>query len=178
MKLNKQVLIFFVLSCSFLSAYNTQNNKIIIDDDIQLLDLGDSVFVHISWSSLPQFGRFSSNGLLLIRKGRVLMVDTPMNNDLTERLVTFLEDSMHVTISKFIAGHYHDDCIGGLEYLHSKGVESVANVMTIEKCRQEKLPVPNISFKDSLFSTACTRSKNSGMAACDPTRAGLAWPSK
>jgi len=151
MKMIKRVIVALILCGSFLYASDTPGNKIIIDEDIQLLNLGDSVFVHISWASLAQYGRFASNGLLLIRKGRALMVDTPMNNEITRRLVTYLEDSMHVKVTKFIAGHYHDDCIGGLDYLHSKNVKSVASVLTVDKCKQEKLPVPGLSFRDSLL---------------------------
>ena len=126
-------------------------NKIIVDNDIQLIPLQDSIYVHVSWHYLEDAGRFSSNGMVIIKNGEALMIDTPMDNDKTERLVEYLHDSLSVEISKLLIGHFHDDCLGGLGYLQSKGIESVANYLTIEKCKEKGLPVPSISFKDSFL---------------------------
>ena len=73
-----------------------------------------------------------------------------MDNDKTERLTKYLQDSMSADLTKLIIGHFHDDCMGGLGYLQSIGIESIANLMTIEKCKEIGLPVPSISFTDSL----------------------------
>ncbi|MDP3453100.1 MAG: subclass B1 metallo-beta-lactamase [Bacteroidales bacterium] len=127
------------------------DNKIVIDNDIQLIKLQDSVFIHLTWHSLENFGRFPSNGLIIVKNGEALMIDTPMDNDKTERLTRFLKDSMSVDVTKLIIGHFHDDCLGGLGYLQSIRVESVANSKTIEKCIELGLPIPSISFTDSLL---------------------------
>ncbi|MGD9993669.1 MAG: subclass B1 metallo-beta-lactamase [Salinivirgaceae bacterium] len=125
-------------------------NRHVIDKDLQLVHLQDSIFVHINWHQLDNFGRFSSNGLLLIKNGQALMIDTPMDNEKTERLTAYLKDSLSVDVLKLIIGHFHDDCLGGLSYLQSRGVESIANAMTLEKCKEIGLPVPSTSFTDSL----------------------------
>ena len=78
------------------------------------------------------------------------MIDTPMDNQLTEQLFCFIEDSMQVEVKKLIVGHFHDDCLGGLEYIQSRNIPSLANWMTIEKCKELNLPVPSESFRDSL----------------------------
>ena len=78
------------------------------------------------------------------------MIDTPMDNDKTKRLTNYLKESMSVDLVKLIIGHFHDDCMGGLGYLQSIGIESIANAMTIEKCKEIGLPVPSTSFTDSL----------------------------
>jgi len=74
-----------------------------------------------------------------------------MDSDKTERLASYLKDSMSVDIIKLIIGHFHDDCMGGLEYLQSIGIESVANTMTVDKCKEIGLPVPSVPFTDSLI---------------------------
>ncbi|PKP10438.1 MAG: subclass B1 metallo-beta-lactamase [Bacteroidetes bacterium HGW-Bacteroidetes-4] len=125
-------------------------NTHVIDKDLQLVHLQDSIFVHISWHQLDNFGRFSSNGLLLIKNGQALMIDTPMDNEKTERLTKYLKDSLAVNTTKLIIGHFHDDCLGGLSYLQSRGVESIAHAMTVEKCNEIGLPVPSTPFTDSL----------------------------
>ena len=78
------------------------------------------------------------------------MIDTPFDNDKTERLTKYLKDTMHVDLTKLIIGHFHEDCMGGLDYLQSIGIESIANSMTVEKCNEIGLPIPSTPFTDSL----------------------------
>ncbi len=139
----------FVIGLFYLKAQTNKN--IIIDDDIQLIHIEDSVYVHLTWETSESFGRFPSNGLIFIKNGQAIMVDTPFDNEKTKRLTEYLQDSMHVEIKKLIIGHFHNDCLGGLEYIQSKGIESVANKLTIEKCKELELPIPTISFVDSLL---------------------------
>jgi metallo-beta-lactamase class B len=126
------------------------NDKLFIDNDIQLIHLQDSIYIHVTWHQLENYGRFSSNGLIVVKKGKALMVDTPMDNEKTERLTKYLKDSLSVVVTKLIIGHFHDDCLGGLGYLQSIGVVSVANSLTVEKCKAIALPIPSSSFTDSL----------------------------
>ena len=135
-----------------LSQINAQTiNKIIVDNDIQLIHLQDSIWVHVTWENSEKFGRFPSNGMIIIRNGQAIMIDTPMDNDKTKRLTEYLEDSMHVELTKLIIGHFHDDCLGGLGYIQSKEIESIANSMTVEKCKEFGMPIPSTSFTDSLI---------------------------
>ncbi len=122
----------------------------LIDNDIQLIHLQDSIYVHLTWHHLDNFGRFQSNGLIVIKNGQALMIDTPMDNDKTERLTKYLKDSMSVELTKVIIGHFHDDCLGGLGYLQSVGIESIANSRTITKCKEIGLPIPSTSFNVTL----------------------------
>ena len=144
------LLSLFILSVN-ISSFAQDSTKIVIDKDIQLIHLQDSIFVHITWHQLEAYGRFSSNGLIVIKNGQALMIDTPMDNDKTKRLTTYLKDSLSVDLTKLIIGHFHDDCIGGLGYLQTIGVESIANSMTIAKCKEIGLPVPSTPFTDSLI---------------------------
>lgn len=125
-------------------------DKIVIDKDIQLIHLQDSIYVHMTWHQLDDFGRFPSNGLIVIKNGKALMIDTPIDDNKTEKLSKYLKDSLSVDLTKLIIGHYHDDCLGGLDYLKSIGIESIANSMTIDKCKENGLPIPSTPFNDSL----------------------------
>jgi metallo-beta-lactamase class B len=124
-------------------------DTLVIDGDIRLLPIKDSIYVHETWHKSEGFGRFPSNGLIIIRGGQALMIDTPMDNQKTEKLYLYLKDSMNVKIDKMIAGHFHGDCVGGLAFLQSKGVESIANDMTVDFCRQLGKPVPSHPFSES-----------------------------
>mgnify|MGYP006297883817 FL=1 len=142
------ILVFGLIG--LMSSNAQTGEKTVIDNDIQLIHLQDSVYVHVTWHRLDNFGRFPSNGLILIKNGEALMIDTPFDNDKTERLTKYLKDSMHADLTKLMICHFHDDCMGGLGYLQSIGIESIANTMTIEKCKEIGLPIPSTAFTDSL----------------------------
>lgn len=149
--MNSKIIFFLIIGIIISSLCKAQtDDKIVIDDDIHLVHLHDSIFVHITWDEQENFGRFSSNGLIIIRNGHALMIDTPMNNEKTEKLTTYIYDSFSAKLEKLIVGHFHDDCLGGLHYLQSIGVESIANSMTIAKCKELGLTVPSTAFTDSL----------------------------
>lgn len=142
--------VLLILIAAFqIEAQETQ--KIIINEDIELIHLKDSIFIHKTWEDSETYGRFSSNGMIIIKNKQAIMIDTPMDNEKTKKITEYLKDSMHVELTKLIIGHYHTDCLGGLEYIHSKGIESIANSRTISKCTELDLEIPTTSFNDSLI---------------------------
>ncbi|MGF1586617.1 MAG: hypothetical protein ACFCUM_14930 [Bacteroidales bacterium] len=95
---------------------------IVIDNDISLIHLHDSAYMHVTWDESELYGRFSSNGMIFVKNGKALMIDTPMDNEKTRRLCEYLENSMNVEVVRLVIGHYHDDCMGGLEYIQNSGI--------------------------------------------------------
>ncbi|NJN27659.1 MAG: subclass B1 metallo-beta-lactamase [Cyclobacteriaceae bacterium] len=147
----KQILLILLFGLTgYISSRAQTYEKIVIDEDIQLIHLRDSIYVHVTWHYFNDYGRFPSNGLILIKNGEALMIDTPVDNDKTGRLTRYLKDTMSVGVTTLIIGHFHEDCMGGLDYLQKAGVASIANAMTMEKCKQIGLPIPSTSFRDSL----------------------------
>ncbi|WP_319501136.1 subclass B1 metallo-beta-lactamase [uncultured Draconibacterium sp.] len=147
----KNIFLLLVGIISVTLCYAQTDDKIVIDENIQLLHLQDSVFVHITFDELENFGRFSSNGLVIIRNGHALMIDTPMDNEKTEKLTSYIQNSFSAKVKKLIACHFHNDCLDGVTYLKSIGVESIANSMTIGKCKELGIPEPSTAFNDSLI---------------------------
>jgi len=121
-----------------------------ISDDIELLKISEKVYVHVSAAEIEGFGRVYSNGLLLADNGEAFLFDTPVSNEQTQVLYDWITDSMNISVTGFIAGHWHSDCMGGLEYLDKKNIKSYANEMTIDIAREKRLPQPRYGFKDSL----------------------------
>jgi metallo-beta-lactamase class B len=143
----------FLIIVGFL-PYNgfSQNDykRIKVSKDIELIKLSENAYVHISYSELPKFGRFSANGLIFINGNEAFLFDTPCTDSLTMNLVSWLKDSMQLKIAGFIPNHWHNDCMGGLGYLQNQKIESYANQMTIDIAKIKNLPVPTHGFKDSL----------------------------
>ncbi|WP_163321938.1 subclass B1 metallo-beta-lactamase [Draconibacterium mangrovi] len=148
---NKSIFLLIVGIITINFCYAQTDDKIEIDDNIQLVHLQDSIFLHVTFDELENFGRFSSNGLVIIRNGHALLIDSPMDNEKTQKLTTYIQNSFSAQVEKHIACHFHNDCLGGITYLNSIVVESIANSMTIEKCKELGIPVPSTAFTDSLI---------------------------
>jgi metallo-beta-lactamase class B len=148
MKIKLQLL-FILLSQAPLWAQSGYPG-IRISEDIELIKLSEKAYVHISVSEIDGFGKVSSNGLILVNNDEAFLFDTPVIDSQTETLVKWIADSLNAAVSTFIPNHWHEDCLGGLDYLHSKGVKSYANQMTIELAKDNGKPVPQIGFTDSL----------------------------
>ncbi len=139
-----------LLSLAVLCSSSLFSQKTTINADIELTHLQDSVFVHTSYTVVEKWGRIPSNGMLVVNKGKAIMVDTPMDEELTKQLVVYLKDEMNIEVVKFVAGHFHNDCIAGLDYLHEIGVESISSVYTANLCRSKGLPIAQTKFTDYL----------------------------
>ncbi|MGQ1783967.1 MULTISPECIES: subclass B1 metallo-beta-lactamase [unclassified Saccharicrinis] len=126
-----------------------KEEKIFIDKDLQLVHLKDSVFVHITKYRFNGGKPFPSNGLIVAKQGKAIMVDTPVTMEQTERLFNYLKDKMNINVTQLIPGHFHIDCMGGIKYMHSQGVNSLANKLTVDKCLSSGLTVPKESFENS-----------------------------
>ncbi len=144
--------LFFYLCALFLcSTLSAQPDSIVqINSDLRIIHIADSIFMHESLDEDPVWGRYTSNGIIIIRNGEAIMVDTPTDNHKTRMLVEFIQHEWDVRLSRLIIGHFHADCIGGLEYIQSIGVESISGNLTIEKCNELNLPIPDRSFSDQM----------------------------
>ena len=151
--LRKLSVFTIVLSLSFLhlSVHASDIKKTHICDDIELIQLSEKVFVHVSVSEIAGFGKVSSNGLIFVKGDEAFLFDTPVTNQQTETLVKWIADSLFAKVSTFVPTHWHDDCLGGLEYLHSIGIKSYANQMTVDLAKAHGKPVPRHGFTDSLW---------------------------
>jgi metallo-beta-lactamase class B len=144
------LLFLFTIGMQFPSHSQSGYQKFSVSDDIELIKLSEKAYVHVSISEIAGFGKVSSNGLVLVNDGEAFLFDTPVTDYQTETLVTWLADSLKACVSTFIPNHWHSDCLGGLEYLHSKGIKSFANQLTAVLAKENGKPVPQQSFIDSL----------------------------
>lgn len=149
-RMTSKLLTTFAIILLLVINSSSQTKSISINEDIQLVPITNSLYAHVTWINSEKWGRFSNNGAVYINNGKAFLIDTPMDSLQTVQLVTFLRDSMQTEVTHFIPGHYHDDCIAGLPYLHSLGVLSIANNLTIKKCEELNLEQPQTGFNDSI----------------------------
>jgi metallo-beta-lactamase class B len=139
------LLVFFSLS-----NWAQPNRKTIhISDNLRLIQITKNVWVHVTVEPIEGYGMVSSNGVIYIQKDKAFLFDTPISNTLTEILVKVISDSLKARVIGFVPNHWHQDCIGGLNYLKSIGVKSYANQLTIEEAIKHNRTSPENGFKES-----------------------------
>ena len=91
------------------------------------------------------------NGLVYRVNGHIYVIDTPTDEPSSKELLTWIGEHLEGEIKGVIVGHFHDDCLAGINYFHERGVPSYANEMTIPLAIAEENQVPNSGFKGSLL---------------------------
>lgn len=143
--------ILLLLLAQLSVSAQVKGNKIKISKDIELVKLSDKAYIHTSYFQTESYGRVGANGLLLVDDGKAFLFDSPWNDEQTETLATWLSNSLNVVITDFVPTHYHEDCMGGIGYLHSQDVESHANQMTIDIAKEKGLPTPLSGIEGTRF---------------------------
>jgi metallo-beta-lactamase class B len=150
----KHSIILFLFTFIQIHGFSQSPYKTIkISDDLELIQLSEHAYVHVSITMTSTFGRVASNGLIYVNGGQAFLFDTPMNDSLTKVLYSWITDSLNLKIIGFVPNHWHADCMGGLGFLQSMGIKSYANQMTIDIAKEKGLPLPTYGFKDSLILT-------------------------
>jgi metallo-beta-lactamase class B len=140
-----------ILCLPFCAAAGDSATRTIVSANLEIIPLSRHVYMHVSYSEMPPCGRVASNGLIYTVGNEALLFDTPPSDSLTRDLVQWITDSLQVRIVGFVPNHWHNDCMGGLNTIHSSGIPSYAHEQTIKIALSRNLPVPQLGFTDSLF---------------------------
>jgi metallo-beta-lactamase class B len=150
--MKKTITLILFTGLIHLSGLSQQlSDTIKISADLELIKLSDNAYAHVSYNTLPQYGRIPENGLVFVNKKSAFLFDTPWTDTLTMLLVSYLKGHLGIKIVGFVPNHWHEDCMGGFGYLQSQKIKSYANQLTIEIAKTKKLPIPDQGFKDSLL---------------------------
>ncbi|MBN2628369.1 MAG: subclass B1 metallo-beta-lactamase [Spirochaetales bacterium] len=138
----KSILIFLWGLMVAPGAFSQQASPVRIAEDLHLRPLSENVWIHISDLDTSQWGPVSANGLALVTDGILVLIDTPWNDRQTESLVTWFRREYGIKDIQVIVCHYHQDNLGGLNWIHSQGIESFSLERTRDICAARNLPVP------------------------------------
>ncbi|MDR3704654.1 MAG: subclass B1 metallo-beta-lactamase [Paludibacteraceae bacterium] len=146
----KKLLILLISMFIQVLVFPQSGGTITVSKDIKLIKLSDNAYIHVSYADVKGYGRIGANGLIIVNKGKAIMLDTPWNDSLTANLYSWIKDTMKLKLVAVIPNHFHADCMGGLRFLQQKRVKSYANRMTRNIAKWKRLPVPEIGFADSM----------------------------
>lgn len=99
-------------------------------DTLEIVQLSEHTYVHISYLETESFGKVACNGVIVVDDGEAVVLDTPVDDAVSKELLGWLE-TQHVSVKAVVATHFHDDCLGGLRTFHEKGIASYAHQKTI-----------------------------------------------
>lgn len=138
------------LCCICFTAF-AGKKKIHAAKDIDIIPITEHVLIHVSYLQTETFGKVACNGIIYINGNEAVFADTPPDDSASARLLDwFAEAYPGVTIVAVIPEHFHNDCLGGLNEFHRRGIPSYAHQETRDKAAENKFPVPQNTFGKSL----------------------------
>lgn len=111
-------------------------------DSLVVSEIGPGVWLHTSWRRLPGGIDFPKNGLVVRRGDELWLVDTAWGDELTERLLEWVDGELGMPVTGAIVTHFHDDSMGGTPALDARGIPSWAHPLTLELGVDEGVPLP------------------------------------
>ena len=148
----KRLLILLLSTALALPGYAQDSLKRIrISDNLEIVPLSPRAYLHVSWTTQPEYGRFTNNGLIYINGNEAVVFDTPPDDSLSHLLLNwFAKTFPGVTLKAVIATHFHSDCLGGLKTFHANGITSYAYHLTNALIKSDTVERPQKSFTKTL----------------------------
>ncbi len=139
----------FIISFLFFIGKSKAEDTIKITPDLYLLKLTENIFVHVSYHTDSLYGKFTSNGMIVIDGNISAVFDTPMDDSLSQQLFEFIEDSLKAEIKFFVPNHWHGDCTAGMDLLDSSKTTFISSQKTLLISQKKGIPTALISFKEN-----------------------------
>lgn len=139
-----------ILALALAGLAQAQGERVEIHDDLWAEKLEEGLWLHVSFDEVPDFGRSSANGLVVVAGRKAALLDTPWTDVQTERLIAWVDARLGATVTTVIVTHSHNDCLGGLAAAHRLGARSYAFEKTVELARAAGREVPRNSFDGEL----------------------------
>ncbi|WP_407429853.1 subclass B1 metallo-beta-lactamase [Arcticibacter sp.] len=142
------LLILSAFACSCALKKDPQSSRSYKSGELEVKPIAEDVYQHISYLKTESFGRVSCNGMIVANHNEAIIIDTPTDEKTSAELISWVENSLRCKVKAVVATHFHDDCLGGLNAFHTRGIPSVANERTIALAKEKNLPVPQSGFAD------------------------------
>ena len=122
----------------------------IATDTLHVDPIPEHTYRHLTYLETESFGKVPCNGLVVVDEGEAVIFDTPATDAASAELIDYVETQLNATVKAVVATHFHDDCTGGLNVFHQRGIISYGLTETLRRAREEGNPVPERSFNDRL----------------------------
>jgi len=140
------LLILPLLALLIPKSFADPNQDVRLGPDLEVQELVPGIWLHISYLEVEGYGRVGANGLIIIGKNRIFIIDTPWTNDQAKHLDAWILKTFNRKSDMIIPTHFHGDNLGGLDYFHRSGADSIALDKTVALCRKFNLSIPKREF--------------------------------
>ena len=134
-------LVLLLFSCPW-SLISQSDSLVYKSSGLEIVKISDRAYIHISYLQTRSFGKVACNGAVVINGKEAVVLETPIDNKVSEILIDWVEKEQQAEIKAVIAHHFHVDCVGGLEAFHQKNIPSYAYEKTIELVTKDSLVPP------------------------------------
>ncbi len=147
---------FFIFGFIFLIVNGCSSSQLLNyqSETLKITPLTSHTFIHTSYLNTNSFGKVPCNGLVYVNDGKALICDTPIDNESSEELINWVENTLHAEITAVVVNHFHVDCLGGLQIFHQKNIKSYSTYLTQELAKKDTLNhpvIPQIGFDKELI---------------------------
>lgn len=142
----KTLITFFLFSCLTLQAAADITHK--PDNEIEIQQVAEGVWVHTSYHTFPNGVRFPSNGLIVREGDTLTLVDTAWGEEATAALLQQINNEIALPVTRAVVTHHHEDRVAGVGLLQSTGIEVFAHPMTRQLVKKNEKPVPENSIDE------------------------------
>ena len=139
----------FLYVCLLLSwKGQAQSDSLVYESQsLKIRQISDHAFIHITYLDTEQFGKVACNGMLVVNNKEAVVLETPVNDEVSEELIDWIEEKQQATIKAVLVHHFHVDCLGGLKAFHQRNIPSYANQQTIDLVKEGNV-TPLYAIKD------------------------------
>ncbi|MFH0865827.1 MAG: subclass B1 metallo-beta-lactamase [Bacteroidota bacterium] len=143
---------YIFVFCTFIFSVSCFSQK--QDDSLIISSLTENVWNYEAWASFDGH-YFPSNGLVIKTDSGLVLVDTPVNDSLTQQLLNYFPNEK-IALSRIT--HFHNDRIGGIKTLLNNGIKVISHSKTAELAEKDSYPKPSVTFKgnDTIIKTGNT----------------------
>ncbi len=146
----KSILTSLMLSLFFFSCQTGKEAENYASETLKIDQISPHVYQHTSFLQTESFGNVPCNGMIVFEGNEAVIFDTPTNNEVSEELLSWVENELKCKVKAVISTHFHEDCTGGLDAFHRHQIPSYAYHKTLESARSAGVPVPKNGFDEKL----------------------------
>lgn len=141
---------FAIMALVFVHGRSQKTTPAYSSENLKIIPLTEHSFVHISYLSVPEYGRVACNGLIYMNSGEAIVFDTPTNDTVSRELIQWITETKKYRVTAVVINHFHNDCVGGLAAFHKLDIPSYANQQTLVLAKQEGHTVPKVGFENNM----------------------------
>lgn len=124
---------------------------------LSIQKVADNVYQHISYLETQSFGKVSCNGMVVYDDHKAVVFDTPTTDSTSAELLNWITNSLKCQVIAIVPTHFHEDCLGGLNEFHHRGISSYASNRTIQFATLKKYAIPQHGFDTAMTFTVGNR---------------------